>query len=83
MLGLKRDRLSRYTGAVCAIQGWVTAWVPALLLLTGVYGTISGVVAVVLAVFGVVVFGALYVVMVRRANNGPSTTVSEEQHAPA
>jgi hypothetical protein len=29
------------------------------------------------------VFGALYVVMVRRAGNGPTTTVSEEQHAPA
>jgi len=40
-------------------------------------------VAVVLAVFGVVVFGALYVVMVRRADNGPSITVPEEQHAPA
>ena len=35
VLGLKRGSLSRYTGAVCAIQGWVTAWVPALLLLTG------------------------------------------------
>ena len=83
VLGLKRDSLSRYTGAVCAIQGWVTAWVPALLLLTGSYGSLSGVVAVVLAVFGVVVFGALYVVMVRRAGNGPSTAVTEEQHAPA
>ena len=83
MLGLKRDSLSRYTGAVCAIQGWVTAWVPALLLLTGSYGSLSSVVAVVLAVFGVVVFGALYVVMVRRAGNGPSTAVTEEQHAPA
>jgi class 3 adenylate cyclase len=55
----------------------------ALLLLTGSYSGLSSVVAVVLAVFGVVVFGALYVVMVRRAGNGPSTTVSEEQHAPA
>jgi hypothetical protein len=27
------------------------------------------------------VFGALYVVMVRRAGNGPSTAVAEEQHA--
>ena len=45
VLGLKRDNLSRYTGPVCAIQGWVTA--------------------------------------VRRAGNGPSTAVSEEQHAPA
>jgi hypothetical protein len=83
VLGLKRDSLSRYTGAVCAIQGWVTAWVPALLLLTGSYANLAGVVAVVLAIFGVVVFGALYVVMVRRAGDGPSTTVAEGQHAPA
>jgi putative amide transporter protein len=84
VLGRGRAGLSRYTGAVCAIQGWVTAWVPALLLLTGAYAGLSGVVAVVLAVFGVVVFGALYVVMVRRAgDDGRATTVSEEQHAPA
>ena len=62
----------------------MTAWVPALPLLTGSYSNLSGVVAVVLAVFGVVVFGALYVGMVRRAGNGGSSTaVSEEQPAPA
>lgn len=81
VLGLKRDSLSRYTGAVCAIQGWVTAWIPAMLLLTGVYAGVSSLVAVVLAIFGVVVFGALFVVMVRRST-GPAT-VSEDQHVPA
>ena len=82
MLGLKRDSLSRYTGGV-RDTGLGDRVVPALLLLTGSYSSLSGVVAVVLAVFGVVVFGALYVVMVRRAGNGPSTAVAEEQHAPA
>lgn len=60
LLGLKRESLGRYTGAVCAIQGWVTGWIPALLLLTGGYAAVSGALAVVLAVFGVVVFGALF-----------------------
>src|SRR6185312_15990837 len=67
VLGLKRDSLSRYTGAVCAIQGWVTAWIPALLLLTGTYAAVAVPLAVVLAVFGVVVYAGLYVVLVRRA----------------
>lgn len=66
VLGLKRERLSRFTGAVCAIQGWVTAWIPAFLLLTGTYKTYSTTVAVVLAIFAVVVFGGLYVTMGRR-----------------
>lgn len=83
VLGLRRDGLSRYTGAVCAIQGWVTAWVPAMLLLTGSYANLSGTVAAVLAVFGIVVFAGLYVVMVRRASGGPAAATQEERHAPA
>jgi putative amide transporter protein len=59
LLGLKRDGLGRYTGAVCAIEGWVTAWIPAFLLLTGAYKPIGPTLAVVLAIFGVVVFLAL------------------------
>ncbi len=59
LLGRKRDGIGRYTGAVCAIQGWVTGWVPAFLLLTGTYKSIGATLAVVLAVFGVVVFAAL------------------------
>ncbi|SFN18320.1 AmiS/UreI family transporter [Pseudonocardia ammonioxydans] len=67
LLGLKQERLGRYTGAVCAIQGWVTGWLPALLLLTGGYAAMSGTVAVVLAIFGLVVFGGLYPVLGRRS----------------
>lgn len=59
LLGRKREGIGRYTGAVCAIQGWVTAWVPALLLLTGVYARLGVPLAVGLAIFGVVVFAAL------------------------
>ena len=33
LLGLGRDSLGRYTGAVAAIQGWVTGAIPAFLLL--------------------------------------------------
>lgn len=60
VLGLKRDGLTRYTGAVCAIQGWVTGTVPAFLLLTGHYTAYEDIVAIALAVFGVIVFGLLY-----------------------
>jgi hypothetical protein len=60
VLGLKRDGLTRYTGAVCAIQGWVTGTIPAFLLLTGHYSENANIVAITLAVFGVIVFGLLY-----------------------
>ncbi|PVZ05361.1 AmiS/UreI family transporter [Actinomycetospora cinnamomea] len=59
LLGRKREEIGRYTGAVCAIQGWVTAWIPALLLLTGAYAEIGVPLAFGLAIFGVVVFAAL------------------------
>ncbi len=78
LLGLKRESLGRYTGAVCAIQGWVTGWIPALLLLTGGYAAVSGALAVVLAVFGVVVFGALYP-WLGRARSEPAAQVGQEQ----
>lgn len=74
LLGLKQERLGRYTGAVCAIQGWVTGWFPALLLLTGSYADLAGTLAVVLAVFGVVVFGGLYVMLGRRSDPGVAAT---------
>ena len=73
LLGRKRDGIGRYTGAVCAIQGWVTAWVPAFLLLTGTYDQVSGPLAIGLAVFGVVVFAAL-VPWARRSR--PTTTAA-------
>lgn len=82
VLGLRRENLSRYTGAVCAIQGWVTGWIPALLLLTGGYAGFAVPLAVVLAVFGVVVFVGLYVVMVRRPGH-TDTPVTPDQHVPA
>jgi hypothetical protein len=60
LLGLGRDSLGRYTGAVAAIQGWVTGAIPAFLLLTdGWKEFASRDLAIGLAVFGVVAFGAL------------------------
>ncbi|MCD2185862.1 AmiS/UreI family transporter [Actinomycetospora soli] len=81
LLGRKREGIGRYTGAVCAIQGWVTAWVPAFLLLTGAYAAVSTPLAIALAVFGVVVFVAL-VPWARRARPAPTSTPSTE-HVPA
>lgn len=60
LLGLRMATLERYTGAVAAIQGIVTGLVPAFLLLTDNWAENTDTAAVVLAVFGVVVFGALY-----------------------
>lgn len=60
VLGLGRDGWTRYTGAVCALQGWVTGFVPAFLLLTGVWSDWIGFLAPALTVFALLVFGALY-----------------------
>lgn len=64
LLARKRDGLGRYTGAVAAIEGWVTGAIPAFLILTGRIADIdANTLAIVLAVFGVVVFGALFFTM--------------------
>ena len=63
LLGLKMNGLGRYTGAVTAIQGWVTGVIPAFLLLTNRWAQLTTVAAVVLAGFGIIVFGILYIRM--------------------
>ncbi len=61
LLARKRDGLTRYTGAVAAIQGWVTGALPAFLIMTGRIADIpANTLAIILAIFGIVVFGALY-----------------------
>jgi hypothetical protein len=60
LLGRKQDGLTRYTGAVAAIQGWVTGALPAFLLLTGNWPEDGTTFALALAVGGLVVFAALY-----------------------
>lgn len=60
VLALGQDHLSRYTGAVAAVQGWVTGALPAFLLLTGNWDGANSAWVVAYVVFGVVVFGALY-----------------------
>ncbi len=60
VLGLGQDHLSRYTGAVAAIQGWVTGALPAFLLLTDNWSGSNNGWAIAYAVFGLVVFGLLY-----------------------
>jgi hypothetical protein len=71
VLGLKRESLTRYTGWVTIIQAWVTAAVPAFLLLTNLW-MYQDAIAIGLAVFGVVVFGALYTVTRPRAPRAPA-----------
>lgn len=69
ILGLEKDAFTRYIGAVCAIEGWITGAIPAFLLLTDRWADVNNVLAIALAVFAVVVFGLLYPLLVRR---GPS-----------
>jgi putative amide transporter protein len=58
LLGLKHEGLTRYTGWVTAIEGWVTAAIPAFLLLTGLFPA-PATYAIALGAFGVVAFIAL------------------------
>jgi len=67
LLGLKREQLTIYTGWVTAIEGWVTAAIPSFFLLTGYWQRWNqNLVATILAVFGVVVFGGLWVLTRKR-----------------
>lgn len=59
VLGLGQTRYTRYTGWVAAIEGWVTAAIPAFLTLTGNWREPT-ITAWALAIFGVVVFAALF-----------------------
>ena len=54
------EHLTRFTGGVAAVQGWVTGVLPAFLLLTGNWKGTNTAWAVGYAVFGLVVFGLLY-----------------------
>ena len=60
LLGLGVESLTRYTGAVAAIQGWLTGVIPAFLLMTGNWVEHTNTAAIVLAVAAVVLFGLGY-----------------------
>lgn len=79
LLGLKHDWLQSYTGWVTVIQGWVTAAIPAFLLLTDLWAY-ENAIAIGLAVGGVVVFGALYAYIHPRAPRAPAATSAPTAH---
>jgi putative amide transporter protein len=81
VLGLKHDWLTRYTGWVTIIQSWVTAAIPAFLLLTDLW-RFEDAIAIGLAVGSVVVFGALYAFMHPRAPGAPAPTPTTAHPAP-
>lgn len=79
LLGLKRGHLTAYTGWVAAIEGWVTAAIPSFLALTGYWQRWNQtVLAVILAVFGVVVFGLLWP-LTRKGGTTPARTDPGEE----
>ncbi|MGY1637421.1 AmiS/UreI family transporter [Geodermatophilus sp. SYSU D00742] len=71
VLGLKREDLTRYTGAVAVVAGVLTTAVPAFLLLTGVWADRVGLWAVLLAV----VLLASLVLPYRRLRSRPEPAV--------
>jgi putative amide transporter protein len=84
LLGLKAESLGRYTGAVAAIEGCVTGAIPAFLLLTGNWGKHDMATAIALAIFGVVVFAALFPVLGRRRPGpAPSSPSPDRSATPA
>jgi putative amide transporter protein len=50
VLGLKREELTRFTGAIAVIAGVITCAVPAFMLLVGVWSPNTTTAAIVLAV---------------------------------
>ena len=76
LLGLKREGLGRYTGAVTAIQGIVTGAIPAFLLLTGNWSDNTDTAALVLAIFGVVAFAGLWPVLAKPTTTAPDTVAA-------
>lgn len=78
VLGLGMESLTRFTGWVTVIEAWVTGVLPSFLLLTGRYEPSTGF-ALTLAVFGVVVFAALWFLLGRpgltRASGPPNQPV--------
>jgi putative amide transporter protein len=82
LLGLKHEWLTTYTGWVTIIQSWVTAAIPAFLLLTDLW-RFEDAIAIGLAVGGVVVFGALYAFIHPRAPGAPAATPSPTAHPAA
>jgi hypothetical protein len=60
VLGLGRESLTRFTGAVAIVTGLLTAAVPAFLLLTGAWVEYTTTWAIVIAVASVVILAAVY-----------------------
>src|SRR5215510_11080900 len=84
LLGRNQAGLGRYTGAVAAIQGWVTGAIPAFLLLTGHWGEHDNATAIALAIFGVIVFAALFPVLGRpRPSPAESAAPPDRSASPA
>jgi putative amide transporter protein len=71
VLGLKHEGLTRYTGWVTIIQAWVTAAIPAFLLLTDLW-RYEDAIAIGMAVGSVIVFGALYAFVHPREPRAPA-----------
>lgn len=76
VLGLKKEALTRYTGSVTVVQAWLTAAIPAFLLL--VYGALPPSAPWVLLIVGLVAFIALVPVTRARGMGTAAATVTAD-----
>ena len=76
VLGLKREELTRFTGAVAVIAGVITCAVPAFMLLVGVWAPNTRTTAIVLAALCVLSLG-LYGLL-RQPRATPATAPAPE-----
>lgn len=81
LLGRGNQGIGRYTGAVSAVQGWVTGAIPAAVLLTGYWGRNDALTATILAIFGVVVFVGLYIPLRPKGARTPAAPTSSSAAA--
>jgi hypothetical protein len=72
--------LTRYTGMVALIQGWVTCVIPAAVLLLGLWGQGATGLTVAYIVFGLIAFGGLYS---RARRSGTPTATESASSEPA
>lgn len=80
VLGLGREDLTRYTGAVAVFQGWLTGVVPSFLLMTDNWADNIDAAAIVLAIAAVVLFGGIYP-RLRGSAPTPAAASTEPAHS--
>jgi hypothetical protein len=73
VLGLGQERFTRFTAWVTMIEAWITAAIPAYLILGGWWNKVSTTLVVAVGIGAAVVFAALAVMTIQRPRMVPAT----------